>query len=59
MEEENGSGYYDNSDVGCLFRINVLFNDQNTEEKRRRIKKYIIKKRKEKKKKKKKKKIKK
>ena len=38
MEEENGSGYNDNSDVGCLFWINVLFNDQTTEEKRRRIK---------------------
>ena len=25
MEEENGSGYNDNSDVGCLFWINVLF----------------------------------
>ena len=34
MEEENGSGYNDNSDVGCLFWINVLFNDQTTEEKR-------------------------
>ena len=33
MEEENGSGYNDNSDVGCLFWINVLFNDQTTEEK--------------------------
>ena len=38
MEEENGSDYNDNSDVGCLFWINVLFNDQTTEEKRRRIK---------------------
>ena len=38
MEEENGSGYNDNSNVGCLFWINVLFNDQTTEEKRRRIK---------------------
>ena len=32
MEEENGSGYNDNSDVGCLFWINVLFNDQTDEE---------------------------
>lgn len=41
MEEENGSGYNDNSDVGCLFWINVLFNDQTTEEKRRRIKQMM------------------
>ena len=41
MEEENGSGYNDNSDVGCLFWINVLFNDKTTEEKRRRIKQMM------------------
>lgn len=41
MEEENGSGYNDNSDVGCLFWINVLFNDQTTEEKEEELKQMM------------------
>lgn len=41
MEEENGSGYNDNSNVGCLFWINVLFNDQTTEEKEEELKQMM------------------
>ena len=41
MEEENGSGYNDNSDVGCLFWINVLFNDQTTEKKEEELKQMM------------------
>ena len=38
MEEENGSGYNDNSNVGCLFWINVLLTIRPQKKKRRRIK---------------------
>lgn len=41
MEEENGSGYNDNSDVGCLFWINVLFNDQTQKKKEEELKQMM------------------